>query len=97
MSTKMMQMMNPANPLQLRFEKYFVESGRPLIVPVEFIVLVDYDGETRTEYAAILDGQMLLFNADGHEITIQKYQPIWANNVLKNLDMRKKVEEAYWS
>ena len=76
MSTKIVQIMTPSTPLQIRFDKLVVEGKSPLIISVEFIALVDYDGQTELEYAAILDGQMLLFNVDGHEVAIQRYEPI---------------------
>ena len=94
MSTRIVQIFAPSNPLQIRFDKLQVDGSRPFIIPVEFIALVDYDGETELEYAAILDGQMLLFNVDGHEVAIQRYEPIMFQTSWK-APKDKYAKEAY--
>lgn len=91
---KIVQMMTPTNPLQLKFEKCLVDGIRPLIVNVEFLAIVDYDGETLVEYAGILDGQMLLFRVDGQEVSVQKYEPIMFQTVWK-APKEKMAKESY--
>ena len=68
---KINQLMKPYQPLEIHFEK-FHDNGSPLIVEVEFIAVVDYDGEHEIEYGAIVDGRMMLFNVDGVEITVRR-------------------------
>ena len=90
--TKIIQIMPPSHPLQLRFEKF----ATPYLVNVEFIALVDYDGQTEIEYAGIMDGHLLLFNVDGSEVAIERVSPPimqFATNFIT--EKKKRAREGY--
>jgi hypothetical protein len=94
--TKIVQMMPPSNPMNIRFDKFQVDS-MPLLVPVEFIAIVDYDGQTEIEYAGILDGQMLLFNVDGNEILLERWSPpiMQFQTIWNREEKKKKAKDGY--
>lgn len=77
------QMMAPTHPLEIRFESFHAD-GRALTVDVEFLALVDYDGEREIEYGAFVDGKLYLFNVDGAEITIRRKTFTYDTDAWKN-------------
>ena len=85
--TKIIQMMPPSFPLKLRFEKFH----EPFLIDVEFIALVDYDGQTEIEYAGIMDGHLLLFNVDGNEVQIERHSPPFMTFSLNNSQQKKNL------
>jgi hypothetical protein len=85
-------MMPPSFPLKLRFEKF----REPFLIDVEFIALVDYDGQTEIEYAGIMDGHLLLFNVDGNEVQIERSSPSFMKfNTNFNYQKEKQARESY--
>lgn len=84
------QMMPPTNPLEIHFEYL----GKPLVLDVELIALVDYDGDIEIEYGAIIDGQMVLFNVDGTDVSLHKKMiPILQFQTV--MDKKKQAREGY--
>ena len=84
------QMMTPTNPLEIHFEYL----GKQLVLDVELIALVDYDGDIEIEYGAIIDGQMMLFHVDGTDVTLHKKMiPILQFQTV--MDKKKQAREGY--
>lgn len=70
--SKIIQLMPTANRMMIEFPRVSEDASRAFSVQVEFIALVDYDGEREIEYGAVLDGRMMLFNVDGEHVVLRK-------------------------
>jgi hypothetical protein len=88
---KIKQMIVPAYPLEIRFEKFAV----PMVLDVEYIALVEYDGECEIEYGAIIDGHMMNFNVDGSEVAIQRKSYSSSFHEFNMKHNKKRAEEGY--
>lgn len=72
MSEKIIQLLPVTSSIYVSFPKVSESWEKRLVLPVEMMVLVDYDGEREIEYGAVLDGKMMLFNVDGEHVVLEK-------------------------
>lgn len=70
--SKIIQLLPVTSKLVVEFPRVSEDAYKAFSAPVEFIALVDYDGEREVEYGAILDGKMMLFNVDGNQVALRK-------------------------